>query len=129
MLIGALSHKTGCNVETIRYYERSGIIPAPERGRNNYRSYTADHLNRLQFVLRCRELGFHLDEIRKLLLMIDGENITCSDVADIGRSHLQDVRLKIRDLRRLEQTLDVLVSGCQGGDTPDCAMLETLFQR
>lgn len=128
MRIGRLASDTGCDVETIRYYERIGILPEPARSANNYRSYGEAHRRRLAFVRRCRELGFGLDEVKRLLAMIDGGHYTCADVEAIGRRHLDEVRGRIRDLRRLESGLADLVARCDGGETPDCSMLEALFE-
>lgn len=127
MRIGELAGETGCQVETIRYYERAGVLPEPARGENNYRQYGPLHRRRLKFVRRCRELGFSLDEIRELLRMVDGGHFTCAEVESIGRRHLEDVRERIRDLHTLESQLAALVSRCDGARTPDCSMLEALF--
>lgn len=128
MRIGELARDAGCDVETVRYYERIGVLPEPRRGTNNYRIYTDVHRRRLRFVRRCRELGFGLDEVKRLLAMIDGGHYTCADVEAIGRGHLDEVRGRIRDLRRLEAGLADLVARCDGGSTPDCSMLEALFE-
>jgi len=126
--IGALADQTGCQVETIRYYERIGVLPEPMRGANNYRYYDDSHRRRLLFVRRSRELGFSLEEIRKLLGMIDGGTYTCDEVQALGQAHLHSVREKIRDLQRMETALAELVGRCSGGNTPDCSMLEALFE-
>lgn len=126
--IGALANQTGCQVETIRYYERIGVLPEPMRGENNYRYYDDTHRRRLLFVRRSRELGFSLEEIRKLLGMIDGGTYTCDEIHALGQSHLQSVREKLRDLQRMETALAELVGRCSGGNTPDCSMLEALFE-
>ena len=128
MLIGKLAHQTGCPIETIRYYERVGILPEPERGQNNYRHYGEPHRRRLRFVRRCRDLGFSLEEVRALLIMIDGGTRSCAEVEALGRGHLDEVRAKLIDLRQLESRLSELVSRCDGGNTPDCSFLEELFE-
>lgn len=125
--IGELSRETGCQIETIRYYERAGILPAPPRTGNNYRCYEEHHRLRLLFVRRCRELGFTLEEIRGLLRLIDGGHYTCGEVQEIGIGHLQTVRKKIADLANMEKALDDLVSRCDDSDSPDCSMLAALF--
>lgn len=127
MRIGELAKRTECDTETIRYYERAGILPEPRRAPNNYRHYGREHLRRLRFVRRCRSLGFTLDEVRRLLDLIDGEDYTCAQVERIGWRHLQDVRQRIDDLRTLEESLSTLVSSCRGGKSPDCSMLERLL--
>ncbi|NIR58368.1 MAG: helix-turn-helix domain-containing protein [Gammaproteobacteria bacterium] len=127
MRIGELAAETGVNIETIRYYEREGILPRPARAANNYRSYSETHLRRLRFVRRARELGFTLDDVRVLLSMIERGDYTCAEVKSLGERHLADVRSKIADLQRMERTLAEVVSRCSGGRTPDCSMLEALF--
>jgi len=127
MRIGELARQTRCQVETIRYYERVGILPEPQRQQNNYRHYGEPHHRRLRFVRRCRDLGFSLEEVRTLLGMIDGGTSSCAEVEALGRGHLEAVRAKITDLRQMESRLRELVARCQGGNTPDCSFLEELF--
>lgn len=129
MRIGELASRTGVNIETIRYYEREGILPAPARTANNYRMYSDRHLRRLHFVRRARGLGFTLEEVRALLSMIDGGDYTCAEVKAFGEQHLEDIRKKIVDLRCMEHALSELVARCRGERTPDCSMLETLFDK
>ena len=104
--IGELSRRTGCNIETIRYYERIGLMPAPPR-RGRYRSYGADDVGRLGFVRRARELGFTLDEVRALLGLAGGGHASCAEVRNLAASHLKDVRTRrtafhrnFREIRR-----------------------------
>lgn len=125
--IGQLAQRAGCQVETVRYYERIGVLPKPARAANNYRYYDASHRQRLVFVRRLRELGFSLDEVRTLLRMIDGGAQNCAEVQAFGQKHLEAVRAKIADLRRVESALATLVTQCSGAETADCSMLETLF--
>jgi len=127
MRIGELANQTGVNVETIRYYERAGILPQPRRTPNNYRVYTDTHRRRLRFVRRARDLGFKLDEVRTLLRMIDGGDYTCSEVKEIGAAQLGAVRSRIADLHRMERALTELTARCTGSQTPDCSMLEALY--
>lgn len=129
MRIGELSRQTACQVETIRYYERVGILPEPQRAQNNYRHYGESHRRRLRFVRRCRDLGFSLEEVRALLAMIDGGAQSCAEVEALGREHLGAVCAKIADLEQMASRLSELVSRCHGGDTPDCSFLEELFDR
>lgn len=128
MRIGELAQLTGSQVETIRYYERAGILTEPQRGDNNYRYYGKAHVRRLGFVRRCRALGFSLKEVRNLLNMIDGSDYSCGEVQEAAASHLADVRVRLDDLQRLEASLSVLVSRCSGGENADCAFLEALFE-
>lgn len=128
MRIGEVSERSGVPVETVRYYERTGLLPPPARAANNYRHYTGRHLRRLRFVRRCRELGFRLAEVRELLGMVDGGDYRCRDVQAVGLRHLEDVRARLADLRRLEDSLAALVAACEGSDRPDCSFLERLFE-
>lgn len=127
VLIGELSRRTGVNIETIRYYEKSGILPAPPRTEAGHRVYDEEHLKRLSFVRRCRELGFGLDSIREMLRMVDGGDVTCEQVRSIAKDHLDDVRTKIVDLKQMEKTLSGTVSRCEGGEDPDCPIIEALY--
>jgi MerR family mercuric resistance operon transcriptional regulator len=124
--IGALSKRSDVNIETIRYYEKIGIMPKPGRTSGGYRIYGSDHLKRLSFVRRSRELGFSLDEVRGLLKLVDGERYTCAEVKTITLSHLADVRRKIADLRRLELTLAEVAGECRGGKVPKCPVIDAL---
>jgi MerR family mercuric resistance operon transcriptional regulator len=124
--IGELSRRTGCNIETIRYYERIGLLPSPERlGR--YRRYTAIDVRRLTFVRRARELGFILDEVRALLALSakNGHN-ACAEVRDISATHLADVRARIADLRAMERVLAAAIRQCDAGEQPGCPLIEAL---
>ncbi len=124
-----ISRATGCNLETIRYYEKIGIIPAPPRTPNGYRRYDQSHLNRLTFVLRARELGFSLDEVRSLLKLVDGGAPSCADVRTLAQTHLEDIRSRIDDLKKIETSLSRTISQCTGRDIPECAMIDALAGR
>ena len=124
--IGELSRRTGCNIETIRYYERIGLLPAPPR-RGRYRSYGGVDVARLGFVRRARELGFTLDEVRALLGLAAGGQAACAEVRDLAARHLSDVRVRIADLRRMERALTASVRACDAGDDPGCPLIEALY--
>ena len=124
---GLLSKKTGVNSETIRYYEKIRLMPDPLRSANGYRIYDDSQLKRLAFIKRCRELGFTLKEITVLLQLVDGDSYTCAEIRDHTKSHLQDVDDKIRDLRKMQQTLRDMVSECEGDSVPKCPIVEALF--
>ncbi len=124
--IGELSRRTGCNIETVRYYERIGIIPAPPR-RGRYRSYGPEDVARLGFVRRARELGFTLDEVRALLGLAGGGEASCAEVRDLAASHLKDVRARIADLRRMERVLTASVRACDAGQELGCPLIHTLY--
>lgn len=124
--IGELSRRTGCNIETIRYYERIGLMPAPPR-RGRYRSYGGGDVVRLGFVRRARELGFTLNEVRALLGLAAGGDTTCAEVRDLAAVHLKDVRARIADLKRMERVLADSVRACDAGQAPGCPLIDTLY--
>ncbi|MBI4183478.1 MAG: helix-turn-helix domain-containing protein [Proteobacteria bacterium] len=121
-----LAKRTGCNLETIRYYEKIGLMPDPPRTAAGYRTYDAGHEHRLRFILRARELGFGIEEIRGLLALVDGAAFTCAEVREMTLHHLAEVRAKIADLRRLEHTLATTVAACSGDQVPDCPVIDAL---
>jgi len=124
---GALATRSGCNVETIRYYEQIGILPAPPRSQGGHRLYGHDLIRRLTFVRRTRELGFTLDEIRRLLRLVDGGNYTCAQIETLALQHAQDIRQKIADLKKLKSVLEAMASHCTGGEVPECPIIDELF--
>lgn len=121
-----LARRTNCNLETIRYYEKIGMMPAPPRTSAGYRVYDESHIRRLRFILRARELGFAIAEIRGLLQLVDGGSQTCAEVKARTEKHLADVRSKIADLRRIERVLATTAASCSGDDVPECPVLEAL---
>jgi MerR family mercuric resistance operon transcriptional regulator len=127
MSIGILSKATGVNIETIRYYERIGVAPKPPRTEGGHRSYDDEHLKRLVFVRRARELGFTLDQVRTLLEMIDGSDESCEKVKSLTLDHLDDVERKIADLERLRGVLSDHAARCEGERAPACPLIDTLF--
>ncbi len=124
--IGVLSQRSGVNVETIRYYERVGLLQKPARSTGGYRLYQTADVDRLCFIRRARDLGFSLDEIRHLLGLVDQKSRSCRRVHGIGVVHLADVRAKIRDLRRMERVLATMVRACAQGTMPTCPLLDAL---
>jgi len=129
LTIGALAKATGSNIETVRYYERIGLLPAPARTSGNYRSYGPDHLARLSFVRRSRELGFSLEAIRELLRLADQKDRDCAAVDAIARAHLIEVQRKIADLTALRRELRDLVDQCGHGTIAECRIVEALSPR
>lgn len=125
ILIGEVSRRTGCNIETIRYYERIGLMPLPPR-RGRYRSYGAEDVSRLGFVRRARELGFTLDEVRALLGLAAGGEASCAEARDLAAAHLHDVRSRIADLRRMERVLAATVHACDEGTDKCCPLIAAL---
>ena len=127
--IGLLSTQTNCKIETIRYYEKIGIFPKPPRTEGGHRVYSENHLKRLVFIRRGRELGFSLEEIRALLKLIDGGANTCQQVEAITLHHIGNIHQKILDLKKLEKILAKISSQCEGGVVPECPILDALFER
>ncbi|MGI9485994.1 MAG: MerR family transcriptional regulator [Geminicoccaceae bacterium] len=124
--IGEAAKQSGVTIETIRYYEREGIVPAAERSANGHRRYHTEAIVRLRFVKRCRDLGFSISVIRALLSLASDEDSNCAKVKNIGEAHLGAVRSKITDLERLETALIELIAHCEAGRS-DCPMLKELL--
>ena len=120
-----MSKRTTVNIETIRYYERIGILPSPPRTEGGHRLYADRHQKRLVFIRRSRELGFTLDEVRNLLGLVEG-GYTCGEVQIAALNHLKNIRRKTADLRRMERTLADTAARCEGGTAPDCPIIEVL---
>ena len=125
--IGELSRGTRVNIETIRYYERIKMLPAPPRTASGRRIYGPAETRTLTFIRRSRELGFTLDEIRTLLTLSahDSKN-TCTEVRDLAARHLADVRAKIADLRAMATVLSDAVRRCDAGELPGCPLIDAL---
>lgn len=128
MTRGELAKLTGCNIETVRYYEKNRLLPEPPRAANGYRIYDESHERQLHFVLRMRDLGFSGSQVRAMLDMVKGGDYTCNEIRERTSAHLQSVRNKIADLKRLEATLARTVAKCGGGDTPDCQVIDSLIE-
>lgn len=126
LTIGHLARETGTRVETVRFYERSGLLPEPARTAGNYRSYDRAHLNRLSFIRRARDLGFSLDQIRALLALSDDRDRSCSAVDEIAKEHRREVERKIADLQSLKNELDRMIDRCGRGVVADCRIIESL---
>jgi MerR family mercuric resistance operon transcriptional regulator len=124
---GELSRRTGVNIETIRYYERIKMMPAPPRTVSGRRVYGPAETRNLSFIRRSRELGFTLEEIRALLALSadDGKN-TCAEVRHLAASHLVDIRAKIADLRAMASVLSDAVRRCDAGELPGCPLIDAL---
>ena len=126
LTIGKLSELTGVNIETIRYYERIKMAAAPPRTASGRRIYGSADVRALAFLRRARELGFSLNEIRALLRLGGPEKASCREVRDIASRHLDDIRAKIGDLRKLERLLTKTVAQCTGTTAPECPVLDIL---
>lgn len=127
LTIGDLGRATGTKVETIRYYEKAGLLPQPARtASGNYRAYTAAQLGRLSFIRRSRDLGFTLEQIRALLDLADQRDQDCEAVDGIAREHLAEVERKIADLSALRQELHEMIERCHHGTVAECRIIEAL---
>ena len=125
--IGDLAKGTGTKVVTVRYYEQIGLLPVPSRTAGNYRTYSNEHMRRLRFIRRCRDLGFTLDQIRDLLRLSSQKDEDCAEVDRITAQHLIEIEQKISDLKRLAKELRRLNNCCQGnGIIADCRIIEAL---
>ena len=125
---GELAQQSGCNIETVRFYEKQGLLPAPPRTAGGHRDYTPEHLKRLTFIRRSRELGFTLGEVRSLLGLVDGGDWTCAEVRAMTLEHLAEVRRKITDLQKLALILDDMAAQCNGGAVPECPIIDALLE-
>jgi len=125
--IGDLSRQTGCNIETIRYYERIALLPIPFRTAGRHRLYDTADVRRLAFIRRARELGFTLDKVRTLLSLSanDGPD-ACANVRELAENHLAEVRAKIADLQAMQRVLADAVRCCSSGKMPGCPIIDAL---
>lgn len=127
MRIGELATACDCPVETIRYYEKIGLLPSAARQANGYRSYENMHQKWLQFILRSKELGFSQDEVRRLTDLAHQKQPACADVHDLLEEHVNDVRKRVRELERLEHALVRLKAQCHDGTLHDCPVIDELM--
>ena len=128
MKIGEIAAATGIHVETIRYYEREGLVPPPARTASNYRSYGEAHLKRLTFIRRARDLGFSLLQVRELLDLSDDRDRPCDAVDEIARRHQVEVEKKIAELTALGAELRSVIGQCRHGRVAECRIIEALAQ-
>jgi len=129
MLIGELANTCGCPVETIRYYEKIGLLPNPMRTSNGYRSYDDQHRKWLQFILRSRALGFTQDEVRRLTEIAHMQKPACGDVHTIFSEHVTQVHEKIHDLKDMEEALIRLNTKCENGTLNECPVIDELMSQ
>lgn len=127
MRIGELAKACDCPAETIRYYEKIGLLPSAARQTNGYRRYDDTHQTWLQFILRSKELGFSQDEVRRLTDLAHRKQPACADVHDLLQEHVNDVRKRIRELQRMERALVRLKTQCQDGTLHDCPVIDELM--
>lgn len=128
LTIGTLAKQSGVNLETIRFYERSGLLPAPQRSAAGYRHYQEMDVRRLRFIRRGRELGFSLEEIRSLLDLAAHPESPCASADQMVREHLDTIEARIRDLQNMQAEL-YKIAGCQSGHAEHCRLLEALDSR
>lgn len=126
MNIGELSRLTNLPSKTIRYYESVGLLPEPDRSPSGYRRYGNPDVERLRFVQRSRNLGFSVEEVRRLLDLWSDRDRASSDVKALAAQHLDDIDRKIEELRSMRKTLTDLVDACHGDNRPDCPILNDL---
>lgn len=127
--VGELSRRTGVNIETIRYFEKVGIIATPPRTNGGHRVYDEGHVRSLGFIRRARELGFAPGEVRAILNLGGPGKACCNEVRDIATHHLEQVRAKMADLAELERLLASTIEHCSGGTAPDCAVIDMIEDR
>jgi DNA-binding transcriptional MerR regulator len=126
LTIGALAKATATKPETIRYYERIGLLPAPARSGANYRSYTDDDRKRLAFIRKSRALGFTIEQVRALLRLADRHAQSCAEVDRMAREHVHTIEAKIAALVALGDELRGLIAQCRRGTISECRILEAL---
>ena len=126
--IGSLSKKTDVNIETIRYYEKIGVMPQPQRSEGGNRLYDTEQVKRLLFIRRSRELGFSIEAIRELLNLVDKKAYTCAEIANLSQKHLDGVRSKIKDLLKIEGHMQDMLSQCNKNSMPECFIIDALFE-
>lgn len=123
---GELARRTGVNSETIRYFERTGILPPPPRTEGGHRVYDETHVRTLGFVRRARSLGFTPEEVRAIVDLGGPGKASCAEVRDIAAHHLEQVRCKIADLVEIERLLAETIEHCSGEADPECAVMEMI---
>jgi MerR family transcriptional regulator, copper efflux regulator len=127
LTIGQVAKQTHVNIETVRYYERRGLIPEPPRRESGYRQFSPEVITRIKFIKRAQELGFSLDEISELLTLRVDPQMPCSEVKQRAEVKIADIEHKIADLQRMKQTLVKVTNACTGqGSTSVCPILDAL---
>lgn len=127
---GEVAKAANINVETLRYYERRGILKQPERTESGYRVYTHETVRVVRFIKRAQQLGFTLDECEELLLLRDDDSRACAEVRDAAQAKVEDIESKLRDLRKMKRALVALVKTCtEDASTRECQILDALDDR
>jgi len=128
--VGDLATKSGCKVETVRYYEKTGLMPDPPRTEGGHRIYSFEHLKRLFFIRRSRALGFPIEQVKELLRFVDEPDHTCGEVRGMAMLQARAVQEKIDDLKKLQKALNEMAARCKGGryTLEDCPIVDALFE-
>lgn len=128
--VGDLAIRSGCKVETVRYYEKTGLMPDPPRTEGGHRIYSLEHLKRLFFIRRSRDLGFPIEQVKELLRFVDEPDHTCGEVRGMAMLQARVVQEKIEDLKRLQKALNEMAARCKGGRyrIEDCPIVDALFE-
>jgi MerR family mercuric resistance operon transcriptional regulator len=127
--VGILASETGCNVETVRYYEKIGLMPDPPRSQGGHRLYAREHIRRLMFIRRCRHLGFGVPQVRGMLKLIDEPGHVCGEVKAMTLRHAKEIKQKIRELKRLEKALNSMTEQCVEDDAAEqCPIIDALYR-
>ncbi len=126
---GQLARQANCKVETVHYYEKTGIMPEPGRTKGGHRIYTLTHLKRLNFIRRCRDLGFSIEQVKELLRFIDESDHYCGEVKAMAMLHIRETQQKIDDLTRLKDALNQMVGQCKGQNysIDNCPIIDALY--
>jgi MerR family mercuric resistance operon transcriptional regulator len=127
LAIGEISKLTQVNIETIRYYEREGVLPVAARTESGRRIYDETDVRRLNFIHKCRGLGFSLKEVISLMSLVDSGGYTCKQVHDLTLQHAKEVREKIVNLKKMEKVLTDMAHQCGQGNVPECPIIDALF--
>ena len=128
LTISELAKNAGVNIETIRYYERLGLISEPPRTESGYRIFSPEVIQRIRFIKRSQDLGFSLSEINKLLTLTESEGFSCWEVRQFASQKLEEIELKIRDLQNIKSVLQDLSSKCSEGSINGCPIIERLLE-
>jgi len=124
--IGIVSQRSGCSIDTIRFYEKAGVLPQALRTESGRRTYNEDDVARITFIRRARELGFSLDEVRGLLALAEGSDDACEQVQSLAQYHLNEIVTKIADLTTMQTVLGALVTQCVEGNNVTCPLIAAL---
>jgi len=125
--IGQVAKRTGVTVEAVRFYEKQGLVPVPQRSESGYRQYPSDTVKRVRFIQRAKEAGFTLKDIDELLALRRRPGTSCADIKLRATQKVQEVDKKLKDLKRIREALERMVMKCSGrGDLSECPILEEL---